>query len=138
MLPCAVQYLPCLPPAHVVAFGPVNVAVSPFRLITANWRPCLVQRSGTGSGSLSQIALMIASGVSALLQQRDAFRPVADVDDRLRGDDAGVGIGGQHAGEREHARLHGAADFAGLRVVAEDRKRRDRRRHVVLRACRSG
>src|SRR5688572_30917571 len=45
MLPCAAQYLPSLPPAHAVAFGPVNVAASPFKFITANWRPCLVQRS---------------------------------------------------------------------------------------------
>ena len=27
MFPCAVQYLPCFPPAHVLAFGPV-VALS--------------------------------------------------------------------------------------------------------------
>ena len=75
MLPCAVQYLPCLPPAHVVAFGPVNVAVSPLRFITANWRPCLVQRSGTGSGSLSQIVLMIASGVMPFFSSAMPFGP---------------------------------------------------------------
>jgi len=75
MLPWAVQYFPCLPPAHSVAFGPVNVAVLPFRSITANWRPCLVQRSGCGSGSLSQIALMIASGFMPALRSAMPFGP---------------------------------------------------------------
>ena len=69
---------------------------------------------------------MIASGFIPFFNSAMPLRPVAHVDDRLRGHHAGVGIGGQHAGQREHARLHRAADFAGFRVVAEDRERRDR------------
>ena len=36
MLPCAVQYLPALFPAHSVAFGPVNAAAAPVWVMTAN------------------------------------------------------------------------------------------------------
>ena len=52
------------------------------------------------------------------------LRPVADVDDRLRRRDADIGVGPEDAvADREHARLHGAAHFAGRRIVAEDRER---------------
>ena len=37
MLPCAVQNLPPLWPAHALASGPVNAAYSPFAFITANF-----------------------------------------------------------------------------------------------------
>src|SRR5688572_652303 len=71
-------------------------------------------------------------GTHSLLQELDALRSIADVDDRLRGHDAGVGVGGEHTGQGEHARLNGAADLAGCRVVAENRERRDRTRQGVL------
>ena len=67
---------------------------------------------------------MIASGVMPGAQQRERLRPVADVDDRLRRDDADVRFGPEHAvADGEDARLHRAADLAGRGVVAEDRER---------------
>ena len=60
-------------------------------------------------------------------QQRDRLRPVAHVDDRLRGRGADAGLGPQHAvADREHPRLHRAADLAGGRIEAENRERRHR------------
>ena len=78
MLPCAVQYLPCLSPAHVLAFGPVNAATFPCASITANWRPCFVQLLGPRIGILLPHLLHDLGGLHALLQQRDRLRPVAD------------------------------------------------------------
>ena len=75
MLPCAVQYFPARCPAHAVALGPVNAAVLPAASITANCRPCLVQRSGCGSRSLAQIASMIAAGASPARSSAIAFGP---------------------------------------------------------------
>ena len=128
MLPCAVQNFPRLWPAHSLAFGPVNAAISPFgvdhgELAARAWSSARVADRDRSS----QIALMIAAGAIPALQQRNRLRPVADVDDGLRGRGADAGFGPQHAvADREHARLHRAADFAGGRVVAEDREGRHR------------
>ena len=67
---------------------------------------------------------MIASGVMPGAQQRERLRAVAHIDDRLRRGDADIGFGPEHAvADREDARLHGPAELAGRRVVAEDGKR---------------
>lgn len=64
MLPCAVQYVPCLSPAHSVALGPVYAATLPCASMTANCRPYLVQSVGRGSGSPSQTFLITSAGLS--------------------------------------------------------------------------
>ena len=87
-------------------------------------------------GILFQDLLDDGARLHPLAQQRERFRPVADVDDRLGRRDAGLGVGPQHAvADREDARLHGAADLARRRIEAENReragvpeRRRDRRR----------
>ena len=64
---------------------------------------------------------MMASGVRPARRSASALRAVADVDDRLRGGDAGIGFRPQHAvADREDARLHGGAELAGRGVVSED------------------
>src|SRR5690606_32096222 len=60
-------------------------------------------------------------GCDALLEQRNRLRAVAHVDDRLCRDGADAGLCPEHAvADGEDARLDGAADFAGGRVVAEN------------------
>ena len=63
----------------------------------------------------------------ALAKQRDRARSVADVDDGLRRRGADARLGVEYAvPDREHARLDGAADLAGLRIVGENRERSGR------------
>jgi hypothetical protein len=124
MLPCAVANLPPLFPAHSVAFGPVCAAYSPFQVhhreLASLLGPVLRQRIAILCEDLADDRRRLR----VLAQQLDRARAVADVDDRLGGRDAGIGVGPQHpVADREDARLHGAADFAGRRVEAEDRER---------------
>ena len=65
-------------------------------------------------------------GRKPLLQELDSFRAVSDVDVRLRGDDADAGFTPAHHGtDREIAGLDRAAEGLRLRIVRDDRERRD-------------
>ena len=102
--------------------------------MTANCRPCLVQRFGPRIGIAVPDGLDDRLGRHARPEQREALRPVAHVDDRLRRDHADAGLRPEHAvADGEHARLHRAANLTGGRVVAEDRERRHRIRQRLLR-----
>ena len=126
MLPCAVQNLPCLAAGPHVAFGPVNVAVLPLlRSMTANWRPCFVQRSGCGSLIAIPDRLDDRRRAASRLEQRDPFRTVADVDDRLRGDDADASASAVSTPLSVNTRDWTAPPTSPVcGVVAEDRERR--------------
>jgi hypothetical protein len=62
MFPCALQKAPWRSPAQVDALGPVKAATRPRASITANCRPCLVQPTGSGSGSRFQTESITARG----------------------------------------------------------------------------
>jgi hypothetical protein len=122
MLPCAVQNFPLLLPAHVVACGPVLALRVHHRELPAGLGPRLPRVAG--------IRIAVENGFDdrvgreARAQQRERLRTVAHVHDRLRRGDADARLGPEHAvADGKHARLHGGADFARVRVVAEDGKR---------------
>src|SRR5205085_11928830 len=124
MLPCAVAYFPLLLPAHSVAFGPVYAAYSPFRFMTANWRPGLAPPLGQRIGIVFQNFLDDVLRQHLFPQQLERLRPVADVDNRLRRRRADVGVGPEDAvAGRKHTRLDGTAYLAGRRIETKDRKR---------------
>ena len=103
--------------------------------MTANCRPAFGQGflPSPGSGSPSQIVLTMSAGARPFFRSCSALGPVADVDDRLRRDHADFGLSPEDAvADREHPRLHGPADLAGRRVVAEDREGGDRIGQALL------
>ena len=64
---------------------------------------------------------MMASGLRPARSSCSALRAIADIDNRLGGRDADIGLSPENAiADGEHARLHGAADLAGGRVEAEN------------------
>src|SRR5262249_52758688 len=90
------------------------------RELPALLRPVIRKRIGISAPDLFDDRLRL----QPLPQEIERLRAIADVDDRLRRGDANRGIGPQHAvASREHARLYGAADFAGCRIEPENRER---------------
>src|SRR4029453_2788560 len=95
--------------------------------LTALFGPILRTRVGIGFPNLFDDLF----GSDALLEQRQRLRAIADVYNRLRRHRSHISLGPQHSvADREDARLHGPADFAGVRIETEDRKSRDGRSRV--------
>jgi hypothetical protein len=94
------------------------------RKLASGFRPRLIAIAGVGIAIPD--LLHDVGGLQALAQQLESLRAIADIHNRLGRGRAHAGLGPEHAvADREHARLHRAAEFTRLRIKPEDRKRGD-------------